>query len=129
MTQQEKQDKKQYEQTNKKYKKQLKKLLKQYGPWDNFIGEFVRIQIEHWVEYYSLGYNVFAEEIVGLPTRLQIALRLKELYEKYTDFDCFNEKYRLDDNTLDVDKIKKDYLKTKKAFFDYYFKYTPEMWD
>lgn len=129
MTPQEKQDRKQYLRTNKKYNKQLKKLLKQYGPWDNFIGEFVKIQIEHWVEYYSLGYNVMALETEGLPTRLQIALKLRDLYYNYVDFDCFNDKYKLDDGTLDTEKIKKDYLKCKKAFFDYYFKYAPNMWD
>ncbi len=130
-------DRKQYLKTCKKYNKELKKLFKNYGPWDNYTDCFLDIQIRHWIDYYTLGYNVVAQEVKDTPefnqpdrpTRLEIAKKLYELHNNYVDFKYDKEDYLGDDGHLDVDKINEGYRKAKREFFDYYIKYADDMWD
>ena len=97
---------------------------KSFGPWDNYIVDFLDIQIKYWIKYYSLGYNVCGMEIKegkkqgyypfvteDIPTRLEIAKQLQTLLYRYTHF------------------LDKDYEKCKKELFDYYYKYAVYMWD
>jgi len=138
ITREEKLKRKQYNEMNKKYKKELKKLIKEYYPYDNSIETFFDIQVRHWIDYYSLGYNVMAMETKDVPefckpnapTRLEIAKKLKELYDNYDNFNPLDAKFRSEDGIhLDMLKIEDAYYKTKKELFDYYFKYGGEMWD
>jgi len=98
--------------------KRLKKAASTYGPWDEgYLFSFMEIIFEHWVQYYSLGYNVWAQEdcewnpyCKNDPTRKEIAeellYRLRDMQDRFTNID----------------------LKTK-AFCDYFAKYIHYMWD
>lgn len=127
LTKDEKQKRKQYRKTCKRYKKELKDLVKHYGPWDNFLPWLFDIQVKHWIDYYTLGYNVMALEIKDTPefnqserpTRLEIAQELKRLYDIYHG--------HIDYNT--VEDYNKEYNARKKAFFDYYIEYAKDMRD
>jgi hypothetical protein len=125
LTKEERKKRKQYLKTCKAYKKELKEVVKHYGPWDNFLPCFFKIQVEHWIDYYSLGYNVMAIEIKDTPefeqpdrpTRLEIAKELKRLYDEWNDYISSG------DNCIEERNVR------KKAFFDYYMKYAQDMWD
>ncbi len=135
MSKQEKKDRKAYRKLNKKHMKALKNLLKHYGPWDNFIGWFAKLQFQYWIDYYGLGYNVNAMEIKDTPefnqpdrpTRLQIALQMKALYDKYQDMTISD--FKRPDGSIDSDKYDEAYEKAKREFFEYYMEYADDMWD
>lgn len=141
LTKDEKQKRKQYRKTCKQYKKELKDLVKHYGPWDNFLSWLFDIQVKHWIDYYSLGYNVWGMEVKDTPefnepnrpTRLEIAKELKRLYDEYDNFfgsdDCkaITQKYNsLKQAAAEIDAT---YKAKRKAFFDYYMEYAKDMWD
>lgn len=121
MSKEDKLKRKRYLKTCKKYRKQLKQLVKDYGPWDYFVDIFLDIQINHWIEYYSLGYNVLAIERDDMPTRLEIATTLRKLYDNYKDF-----RYT-DYENWDVAQQEEE--KVKRELFEYLFKYLEYMWD
>jgi len=131
----ERKSKKIYKRFNKKYMKELKQLLKNYGPWDNYIDCFAYIQFKHWIDYYTLGYNVVAMEVKDTPefnrpdrpTRLQIALKMKALYDRYSDMNLSD--FKKEDGSVDVDKFNEAYKKAKREFFEYYMEYADDMWD
>ena len=136
----EKQERKEYLRTCKKYKKELKELVKRYGPYDNFLPCLFDIQVRHWIDYYTLGYNVWAIEVKDTPefnkpdrpTRLEIAKELKRLYDEYdnftVDYDALEEKYgSINDEA--AAEINTAYRAKRKAFFDYYAEYGQDMWD
>lgn len=130
----ERKNRKIYKRFNKKYIKELKQLLKSYGPWDNFISSFAYIQFRHWIDYYTLGYNVVAMEVKdspefnqpNRPTRLQIALKMKALYDRYNDMSVSDF---MKDGSIDMDKFNEANEKAKREFFEYYMKYSGDMWD
>lgn len=121
LTKEEKLKRKQYLKTCKKYRKQVKELYKMYGPWDYFVGTLLDIQINHWIEFYSLGYGVCCLERDDMPTRLEIATTLRKLYDnydhfRYDDYDSFEAAQEAEE-------------KAKREFFEYLFKYLEYMWD
>ncbi len=128
LTKQEKKDRKQYLKTCKKYKKELMEIVKKhYGPWDNFLSNFFDVIVRHWKDYYELGYNVIALESENRPTRLQIALQMKTLYDKYQDMSVSN--FKRADGSIDTDAYEEAYEKAKREFFEYYMEYADDMWD
>lgn len=121
MRKEERLKRKQYLKTCKKYRKQVKRLCKEYAPYDYFVGDLLNIQIDHWIEYYSLGYNVWALERDDMPTRLEIATTLRKLYDNYKNF-------RYTDYE-DWDIAQQEEEKVKRELFEYLFKYLEYMWD
>lgn len=148
MTKEEKLKRKIYRKANKKAKKELIDIVKHhYGPWDNFLSNFFLVQVDHWIAYYSNGYNVWAmenrdaynskdplapESWKDRPTRLEIALELKRLYEEYADFlhrHFKDENLYGADGKVDYEKFNAAYKKAKEDFFNYYAEYADDMWD
>lgn len=151
----EKEKKKQYKKDFKEAKKELINIIKKdYAPWDNFLGNFFLVIIDHWKKYYSLGYNVWGKEICDTPdaddpshpTRYEIACELERRYKAWTDFSGVEEivsaandlgyevHYKKefcgpDGKTLDVTLFNQEDKRLKQAFFDYYMRYAAEMWD
>lgn len=128
LTKQEKLDRKQYFKTNKKYKKQIKQLSKNYGPWEyGFLEIFFEIMLNHWIDFYSLGYGVVCEESENEPTRLEIATKMKKLLNDYQDFH-----YTVKDGVMDVTDPD-EYLKAKEEkrrdLYNYVFDHIHVMWD
>ncbi len=135
-------DRREYFRTCKKYKKELKELVKSYGPWDNFLPCLFDIQVRHWIDYYTLNYNVWAVEVKDTPefnkpdrpTRLEIAKELKRLYDEYDNFllnvdlGALKEKYGSINKEASAE-IEAEYRAKRKAFFDYYMEYAQDMWD
>lgn len=110
----------QYKKDCKKHRKEFKKLVKNMGPWDDFTESFLEEQIDWWIDYYTLGYNVWGMERCDCPefecpdrpSRLQIALRLKELYNDWKD-----------------ENDPKLWKEKEKAFWNYFIEYHNDMWD
>lgn len=118
MSKVEKEKRRQYYKTCRTFKKRLYQNLKGYGPWDyGWMLDTIKIMIEHWCEYYKLGYNVDAQEVEGgVPSRLEIAEKLRELYKNYEDAQIRVEEWCKEEECL-------------KEFFDYLAKYILYMWD
>jgi len=152
LTKQEKKDRKLYLKTFKKYKKELMEIVKKYyGPWDNFLGSFFEVIVQHWKDYYKLGYNVWGMEVKDTPefddpnrpTRYEIACELERRYKEWQDFSGmdlvqledgkwiakYHERYLLPDGKINIDLLNQDNRDLEKNFFDYYIKYSHDMWD
>lgn len=129
----ERQKRKVYNKMNKKYYRELRDLIKRYGPWDNYLWLFFKIQVRHWIEYYTLGYNVNCQEIKddpkahkpNHPTRLEIATELKRLFDEWDNF----LSGEIDFENFDIKEIDKEYKAKRSKFMNYLMKYQGEMWD
>ena len=145
MTREEKKKRKQYRKFNKKYKKELIEIVKKhYGPYDNFLGDFFDVIVQHWKDYYKLGYNVWGVEIKDTPefndpthpTRYEIACELERRYNEWVNFNVFNEhrptvkeEFLLPDGKINHELVNQRWNELKKSFFDYYMQYSADMWD
>ena len=148
----ERQRKKQYKKDFKKAKKKLIEIVqKHYGPWDNFLGDFFEVIVQHWKDYYKLGYNVQGLEIKDTPefndpnrpTRYEIACEMERRYKEWQNFSGmdlvqledekwmakYHERYLLPDGKVNIDLLNQDNRDLEKNFFDYYMKYYLDMWD
>lgn len=88
-----KRDYKQHRQEVKALRKELVDMSKGIAPWDNWTINYLEIQIKYWIKYYTLGYNVWAEErkdwdqdAKDWPTRLEVAKHLQILLYRYIHF-------------------------------------------
>jgi len=110
-----KKKRKTYMKQRRHYKKMLRNAVKNYEPWDyGYMLSFIKIIVEHWCEYYELGYNVDGQETKDdTPSRLEIAEHLKILYEDFEKCEMF---CRDDDTAI-------------KNLFNYLGEYILYMWD
>ena len=151
----ERKKRKQYKKDFKKAKKAFIKIIKKdYGPWDNFLGEFFLVIVDHWKKYYSLGYNVMAMEVrdeptlndPDHPTRYEIACELERRYKAWKDFTSVAEIVPADNDlgyeviykkgfcdaesaACNIRLVNEEENRLKQDFYSYYIKYIEEMWD
>ena len=75
----------------KKYQKKFKKMAKDVNPWDYYFGlNFLIEHLKFMRDYYELGENVWAQEVEGVPTRLQI---LNMILVELNDWQKCDDKY------------------------------------
>ncbi len=138
-----------YKKMIKRFQKELKNASKKYGPYDEgHLFEFMRIIFKSWIDFYTLGVNIFAkekqdegrdalesnrdwkdeelneetrkayEEYTQIPTRLEIATTLLNLLED--EEDTF---------WRDTTPYYKESEAKMKKFTDYFAEYIHYMWD
>lgn len=122
-----KRDYKQHHKEVKALRKELVDMSKDAGPWDNLTINYLGIQIKYWIKYYSLGYNVWAEErkdwdedAKDYPTRLEVAKHLQILLYRYTNFGYGLTDEELLEYELDYDnfmeKLNKEFVPSEDEF-------------
>ena len=153
LTKEEKEKRAQYHKMWKIHKKNILALAKKAAndPFDGEMGLYVMVEhLKFMKDYYQIGYNVWAAEAEGIPTRLQSLTAALEEYDlAYDEDDCLSLKYfkkkeydngwilpdyqqPLDPNLSFKeawDKMNEEMMDHRKKFFVLLRKYMPTWWD
>lgn len=119
----------------KQCEKELKHLVKEFTLGDFWLYDFLEVFIKYWIEYYKLGCVYCSERkdvpefnMPNAPTRLEICLKLKEIFDTYMNFEyeIIEDKWV---KNKSVEEINQEFNKRRKALFDFLCEYGNEIND